>query len=344
MALDALAGFSKKLRGIAVVAAGADGTAQHRAAFRDVLEEVARWVVRSCVIVTTAPFTKPSEPQQLCVQHWATDELELYCNHADMHPDTFTHGSPEQQTAGSWYFHKAGGSYKNGTYKGLDITLGWEKDGLCQAAPVGLLVRSIRRVATTDPPNATPLRVEGPSLTVDALLAATGAASVSELAGPPSGTAAPLRVNSERLWLLASTEQPVAPQPTTAAAILQGPRIGLVPRRLEDLRFVCRAYRFVSQPPGTTIAKGRPGLAAMIFARGATSGSDGCSAKPSGFFKDVPEVCRITGCAPKSATAVLANVEAGARRSAPGDLLGGDVTKSEVIAALVGYCAACGHM
>lgn len=50
-------------------------------------------------------------------------EIEFYLNSKN-HPDTFTHGDPQQSKRGEWYFHKQGKNYKSGTYKGLDIAFG----------------------------------------------------------------------------------------------------------------------------------------------------------------------------------------------------------------------------
>jgi hypothetical protein len=49
-------------------------------------------------------------------------ELEFYCN-SPAHPDTFTHGDVMQEELARWYFHRSGGEYKGGTYKGLDIAV-----------------------------------------------------------------------------------------------------------------------------------------------------------------------------------------------------------------------------
>jgi hypothetical protein len=40
--------------------------------------------------------------------------------------DPFSHCDAMQQTCAQWYFHKTGGKYRSGTYKGLDVTFGIE--------------------------------------------------------------------------------------------------------------------------------------------------------------------------------------------------------------------------
>ena len=65
-------------------------------------------------------------------------EIEFYLR-CDNHKDEYTHCNDDQLNYGSWYFHKFGnGSYKGGTFKGLDITLGNSKNKYA-----GILIRSI---------------------------------------------------------------------------------------------------------------------------------------------------------------------------------------------------------
>lgn len=50
-------------------------------------------------------------------------EIEIYLYNSD-HQDMYVHKDPLQMTKWNWYFHKRGKSFKEGTYKGLDITMG----------------------------------------------------------------------------------------------------------------------------------------------------------------------------------------------------------------------------
>jgi len=50
-------------------------------------------------------------------------EIEYYLK-GGKHEDTFAHCSPDQAGFEEWYFHKQKGTYKGGTYKGLDLTFG----------------------------------------------------------------------------------------------------------------------------------------------------------------------------------------------------------------------------
>lgn len=62
-------------------------------------------------------------------------EIEFYLN-GGKHPDVFTHSCKDQQTCGEWYFHKMNGTYKGGSYKGLDITFG--KAGVSSRTPFSM--------------------------------------------------------------------------------------------------------------------------------------------------------------------------------------------------------------
>jgi hypothetical protein len=73
-------------------------------------------------------------------------EIEFYYN-SENHPDPFVHCDKEQNVPGNWYFHKMHGkSYKEGTYKGLDITFGIENGN----SYGGILLRSIQNIQTNE--------------------------------------------------------------------------------------------------------------------------------------------------------------------------------------------------
>ena len=93
-------------------------------------------------------------------------ELEAYY-HGPGHPDPFAHRDPVQLEDGRWYFHKTRGEYRGGSFKGLDLALG---DG---TAFFGVLIRGV--IGPDD------VLIDGPSLTVDHLLARTGSGSVAAL-------------------------------------------------------------------------------------------------------------------------------------------------------------------
>ena len=64
-------------------------------------------------------------------------EIEFYIN-SENHKDPYVHQQAEQKTCGNWYFHRySNGTYKNGTWKGFDLTLGNE------STYFGVLIRGI---------------------------------------------------------------------------------------------------------------------------------------------------------------------------------------------------------
>jgi hypothetical protein len=134
-------------------------------------------------------------------------ELEAYY-HGPAHPDPFGHRDPLQREPGRWYFHRTGGRYRGGTFKGLDLTLG---DG---SAYLGVLIRSI--VA----PDGT--FITGPCRTVDHLLADTGTKSVAALDG---------QINARPVWdtssPLAVRDSPIARE----AVVYTSARVGLSLKR-----------------------------------------------------------------------------------------------------------------
>jgi hypothetical protein len=95
-------------------------------------------------------------------------ELEYY-HKSNTHPDGFVHGDQEQLQTGTWYYHRMKGSYKEGTFKGMDITFGpSDQYG-------GLLVRAIKDLGTNK-------IIEGPCLVVNAILEEHKLNNVKELA------------------------------------------------------------------------------------------------------------------------------------------------------------------
>lgn len=84
-------------------------------------------------------------------------EVEFYL-YSNSHPDIYTHQNIEQKDFWSLYFHKyANGTYKSGTFKGMDITLGNDNQHC------GVLIRG---VIDTD----TDLNIDGPCKTVNHFL------------------------------------------------------------------------------------------------------------------------------------------------------------------------------
>lgn len=173
-------------------------------------------------------------------------EIEFYFD-SQQHPDPFTHRHPAQATSGRWYFHRIGASYRGGSFKGLDLTLG---DGVAHG---GVLIRSLE----------TPSRrvVVGPSLCVDYLLELTHSPTVAALASaqadrPALDPKAPLSLDDS-----AENE--------AALTLFRTARVGLSLKRHRDAIAVdrlARRYRFLTEPRRVT--KGRAELIAALLADG----------------------------------------------------------------------------
>ncbi len=88
-------------------------------------------------------------------------EIEIYW-YSPKHQDEYAHKSKEQLLPDRWYFHRptlTSSSYKEGTFKGLDITMGNNKDRY-----IGILIRSLLNLKTNE-------FIEGPCNCVKALIA-----------------------------------------------------------------------------------------------------------------------------------------------------------------------------
>lgn len=168
-------------------------------------------------------------------------EAELYL-HGPGHLDPTVHQHPEQGEPGRFYFHRVGRGFKGGSYKGLDLS--WGGDG----AFGGALIRGLWEEDGGI--------VSGPSLCVDALLAACGMPDCASLhrcvVGRPVYAAGPLRLG-------------VRPTPEQRVPLLTA-RVGLPmgdggPAR----RWAAAAlYRMTTYPE---LPKGRAeSLAAMVAA------------------------------------------------------------------------------
>lgn len=169
-------------------------------------------------------------------------EVEGYVS-APSHPDPFAHADETQNSLGRWYFHRTGEGFRGGTFKGVDLTFGGG------GVYAGLLLRAAQ--------TAKGERVEGPSVLVDALLAATGHATVASLA----------RACDEGEHDALSLTLLDAPR---GDAVYAGPRVGLSLRKdldAERVFFLSRPYRFVVDPRGAK--KGRLHVALGMHAEGA---------------------------------------------------------------------------
>lgn len=202
-------------------------------------------------------------------------EIEFYWNGA-AHPDTFAHGDPIQYGLGRWYFHRTGGEYRGGTYKGVDITFGRED------ASGGILIRGVERQGDG-------ALLDGPSLCVDHLLATTGHASIRSLVESFENSVEP--AHGSPLFVT------LAPEPSEAP-VVESPRVGLTLKRGElehRAGYLARPYRFLSEP--RRIKKGRPHVVVGMHRRG----------------RQAAEIAAATGSSAAQVAKYVAQYEAGKR-------------------------------
>jgi hypothetical protein len=99
-------------------------------------------------------------------------EIEFYL-HGKNHKDKYVHCDLDQLLYGTFYFHKfKNGTYKAGTFKGMDITLG-DTD---TKTYFGILIRAIQDIDTDT-------IIEGPCNVVNRILAEYGCDSILEFTG-----------------------------------------------------------------------------------------------------------------------------------------------------------------
>jgi len=133
-------------------------------------------------------------------------EIEFYVKNNN-HDDKYTHGDSHQKTYGKWYFHRyPNGSYKSGTYKGLDLTFG-NNDTF-----FGILIRSIYD-------NETDEMIDGPCKVVNKILLLNDN-EVHDVKEYMENRSSPLSARSTKNFYLKRKNLPLE-------RIYKGPRIGL---------------------------------------------------------------------------------------------------------------------
>jgi hypothetical protein len=175
-------------------------------------------------------------------------ELEYYYFNPATHPDSFVHCHELQSLFGRWYFHRVGSGYKGGSFKGLDISFG------TGGSFGGVLIRSLILEQSEE-------LISGPSLCVDALLAAAGLASVAELDA---------RVGHLHVWDSGSDLRLVPLDVGVAKVSYRTERVGLPtgdgPDQKARQDFRKRRYRLLTEP--RRIKKGRPLLLSALLEDG----------------------------------------------------------------------------
>jgi 3-methyladenine DNA glycosylase Mpg len=206
-------------------------------------------------------------------------EIEFYFK-GGKHQDKFTHCDIMQREFGAWYFHRTGGEYRGGTYKGLDLAFGGPE------LFAGILIRGIERI------DGNKEYYDGPCMLVDHILQVVGKTQVRDLAesfdrkiDPPASGDSPLYVKPSE-----------APR---AQEIYVTPRVGLSLKRSanEDRqRFVARKYRYLTEPILTK--KGKLHVVTSLHHQGKSSA----------------EIARITGSRESVIKGYIEAFEAGKTR------------------------------
>ncbi len=202
-------------------------------------------------------------------------ELETYY-HGPGHFDLFSHRDPVQLENGRWYFHRTGGEYRGGSFKGLDFAFG---DG---TAHFGILIRAMLGADGTV--------LDGPCVTVDHILERTKAKDVATLDSLIAG---------RKVWDMTSPICIRENAEPRAATVYRCSRVGLSLKKAkgkEDApRFVGLPYRFLTEP--RAIRKGKPHLVLALHRQGETVG----------------EIVKLTGCPKKTTERYINDFEAGMR-------------------------------
>lgn len=139
-------------------------------------------------------------------------EIEFYV-HSIAHQDSYVHCSPDQLITSCFYFHKhKNGTFKSGTYKGLDVTFGSIGNGSDEGKEYfGVLIRSVQNMESGE-------FIEGPCRTVNDILEFLGHHDVQALSGHID--LAKDAFDSSSAMCLLAADLPLEP-------MFAGPRIGL---------------------------------------------------------------------------------------------------------------------
>jgi hypothetical protein len=133
-------------------------------------------------------------------------EIEFYLRNNN-HPDMYVHANPEQLLTYKYYFHRFGnGTYKAGTFKGMDIVFGNADSNTY----FGILIRAILNTETD-------VLIEGPCNVVNHILESYEYDTVSDLTENESVS---IRKNSDNFILRSTTK-------FDSENLYRGPRIGL---------------------------------------------------------------------------------------------------------------------
>ncbi|MGF1582605.1 MAG: hypothetical protein ACFCD0_25050 [Gemmataceae bacterium] len=200
-------------------------------------------------------------------------EIEFYYS-GDGHDDQFAHRDPIQLQNGVWYFHRTRGTYRSGSFKGVDVAFG---DGKAFA---GVLIRGLFPFDGG--------QIDGPSLHVDYWLKQTGQDTVAALDEA---------MNGRSVWDSDSPIHLVESDVKRDHPIIRSARVGLTLKKAKpdsDLpNYIVRRYRYLTEP--RTIKKGKPHMVLGLH-------TDGISPD---------EIHQVTGCPKHSIKRYIDDFDAG---------------------------------
>lgn len=223
------------------------------------------------LLLNRANFMIQGEPHRFT-------EIEFYFNGGN-HPDKYTHGDKMQRKFGMWYFHRFGGEYRSGSYKGIDIAFGNAN------APAGILIRGVERLSDQD-------LVDGPSMSVDHMLRMTNSPAIPDLVAKFDLSIDPKEDGSSPLCIVAASED-------RKKLVVESARVGLTLKKENALprwKYIARNYRFLTEP--ARIKKGKFHMVLGLHQQGKTSA----------------EISKLTGSKESSVKGYVERFEAGKQK------------------------------
>lgn len=184
-------------------------------------------------------------------------EVYFYTNETTNHRDPYVHRADIQHEFGKWYFHQSGrnrnSKYKGGNRQGLGISIGEEQKGCCGS----ILIRSIAELGKEMEIQKV---IEGPSLVVDCVLEKNEVSSIEELVKQKLKNEICVEKSKDVLCLIVNDMLPVL-------KVIQSNRFGLTLKKkgeeMERSKYVCRLYRFLTQPK--RMKKGKPHMIVSLY-------------------------------------------------------------------------------
>jgi len=167
-------------------------------------------------------------------------ELEFYFKGYN-HNDLFAHCDVMQLEKASWYFHRTNGTFRGGSFKGLDITFGCGDD-----VYGGILIRSLKRV------DKEPKLVDGPSLCVDHILSLTKQDDIKSFVANAGRSVFESKNPLLYLKKLSDIDGQASaiPKPNRIEDMFASGRVGLTFKRYKPTMeyFIAQNYRFLRYP------------------------------------------------------------------------------------------------